>query len=362
MKTNFLKQLLYIPNYLSLPVAGIEICNKSIKYIEFFDKKGVLSVRNFGEIILAPDIIKNGDILNKNALVKALTEIKNKISSDFIRVSIPEEKTYIFEVKMPKEAITNIREALEFKIEENVPLKLEEVSFEYEIVDDNKTTGNITINVSVIPKKIIFEYTEIFDQVGIYPLSYEIESKMIAKSVIPKSDKINSIIINIKDDSTVFIAVVDGFVRTTSSISIGESTIKENLLKTGLSRDELTNNKFFKNDFSFETTFTAEISSSLINIFSVFKDEVNKFNEYILNKFPDIKTSSAKKIDKIILCGKYSMLPGLTKHINQDMQAEITLANAWSNVFDIKEKIPYIKFYDSLDFVVPIGLVISSYK
>ena len=117
MKTNFLKQLLYIPNYLSLPVAGIEICNKSIKYIEFFDKKGVLSVRNFGEIILAPDIIKNGDILNKNALVKALTEIKNKISSDFIRVSIPEEKTYIFEVKMPKEAITNIREALEFKIE-----------------------------------------------------------------------------------------------------------------------------------------------------------------------------------------------------------------------------------------------------
>ena len=216
--------------------------------------------------------------------------------------------------------------------------------------------------MSVIPKKIIFEYTEIFDQVGIYPLSYEIESKMIAKSVIPKSDKINSIIINIKDDSTVFIAVVDGFVRTTSSISIGESTIKENLLKTGLSRDELTNNKFFKNDFSFETTFTAEISSSLINIFSVFKDEVNKFNEYILNKFPDIKTSSAKKIDKIILCGKYSMLPGLTKHINQDMQAEITLANAWSNVFDIKEKIPYIKFYDSLDFVVPIGLVISSYK
>ncbi|MFH1454797.1 MAG: pilus assembly protein PilM [bacterium] len=362
MKVNFLKKLFYLPNYLSLPVAGIEICNRSIKYIEFFNKKGVFSIKNFGEVLLSPNIVRDGDILNRNALIKALTEVKNHISTDFVKVSIPEEKTYIFDVQIPKEAKSNIRETLEFKIEENAPLKLGESYFEYEIVDDKKSGKDITLNVSVIPRRVISEYAEIFDQIGIYPLSYEIESKMIADSVIQKGDERNSIIINIKDDSTVLVAVIDGFVRITSSVSVGESAIRESLLKTGLFSDELVVGKFFENDFSFETTYTKESYASLVNVFSVLKDEVEKFNEYIINKFSNTKTSPIKSMDKIILCGRSVLLPGLAKHINQNINAEVVFANTWSNVFDIKEHTSNMKFYDSLSFVTPIGLIVSSSK
>ena len=362
MIANFFKKIFYPPNYLSLPVAGIEICNKSIKYIEFFNKKGFFSVKKFGEVFLPPNIVKDGSVINRNALVKALTEVKNNISSDFVKLSIPEEQTYIFNVKLPKEAKTNVKEALEFKIEENVPLKLEESSFEFEIVEDKASSQDVTLNVSVIPQKIISDYTNIFDQVGIYPISFETESKMVASSVVLRGEKKSSIIVNIKDDSTVLIAVINGFVRLTSIISVGESTIRENLLKTGLFSDELVNGKFFENDFSFETTYTKESYSSLVNIFSIFKDEIEKFNEYVIEKFPNTETPTKKNINKIILCGKSSTLPGLAKHINQNIHAEIILANAFSNVFDVGKDVSSLKFSDSLSFVTPIGLVISSYK
>lgn len=363
MKANFLKKLFYLPAFLSLPIAGIEICNKSIKYIEFFNKKGSISIKNFGEVAIAQNIIKDGDILNKNALAKMLVEVKNKITSDFVKISIPEEKTYVFDVQMPKEARSNIREALEFKIEENVPLKLEEISFEYEIIKDEKNTlKDMTVNVSVIPKRVIDDYSEVMDIAGFNPISFEIESKMIANSVIMKGDMRNYIVINIKDDSTVFMAVTEGVVRFTSSVSIGESTIKEKLLKTGLFSDELINGDFFGSDFSFETVYSKESYSSLVNIFSILKDEVEKFNEYVLERFSSSKLNSPKNMDRIILCGRSATLPGLAKHINQKIKAEILLANPWSNVFDIKEFAPTIKFQDSLSYVTPIGLVISSYK
>lgn len=361
MSSNIFKKILYLPNYLSLPVAGVEICNRSIKYIEFFNKNGVFSIKNFGEVNLAPNIIKNGDILNKNALAQALIEVKKNISADFVKVSIPEEKTYIFDVQLPSEAKTNIREALEFKIEENVPLKLAESSFEYEVVDDS-SSKEMTLNVSVMSKRIIAEYTEMLEQAEIHPISFEIESKMVANSVISKGDRKNSIIIDIRDDSTILIAVIDGYVRFTSSISIGESTIRDNLLKTGLFKDELIIGKFFENDFSFETVYTKELYSSLINIFSILKDEVEKFNEYIINEFFDMKSSSVKNVDRMILCGRSSTLPGLAKHINQNINTEVILANVWSGVFDVKENTSNMKFHDSLSFVTPIGLVVSSYK
>jgi len=362
MKNNFLKKVFYLPNYLSLPVAGIEICNRSIKYVEFLDYKGETSIKKFGEVPLLPNTVKDGDILNRNALVEALKEVKKNISTDFVKLSIPEEKNYIFDVQLPKEAKSNIREALEFKIEENVPLKLEESYFEYEIVNDNYSSKDMILNVSVVPKRAVADYTEVLEQVNLFPLSYEIESKMIADSVIEKGDKRSAIILNIKDDSTVLVAVIGDYVRLSSSISIGESTIIETLFKTGLFKNKLEISKFFENDFSFETIYTKESYLSLVNIFSIFKDEVEKFNDYIMSKFFNTKLSSSGKVDRIILCGRSSSLPGLTKHINQNINTEIILANTMSNVFDVKKHISNMKFQDSLNFVTPIGLIVSLYR
>jgi len=363
MKANFLKKIFHVPNYLSLQVAGVEICNRSIKYIEFLNKNGVFSVKNFGEISIAENIVKDGNILNKDALAKSLIEVKKNISSDFVKISIPEEKTYIFDAQIPEEAKDNIREALEFKIEENVPLKLAESSFEYEVVGKNKKTPEnmMTVNVSVIPKVIISDYIEVFDKAGICLLSFELGSKMIATSIIPKESSGKFIIMSIKSDSTVFVAVIDGIARFASSVAIGENLIKEKLFKTGLFKDKINDNNFFEKNFSFETACTKESCLSLINIFSILKDEVEKFNEYIIKKFFD-DDFSIKKIDKIILCGRSSILPGLSKHINQNIKTEVVLANVWANAFDIKEYVPKLKFNDSLDFVTPIGLAISSYK
>ena len=361
MNANFFKKLFYPPAYLALSVAGIEISNESIKYIEFFNKKGVFTIKNFGEIALSQNTVKDGEILNKDALMRAFFELKKDISSDFVKVSIPEEKTYIFDTQIPEEARGNIREALEFKIEENVPLKLDESSFEYEIIGRDVSSKNILLNVSVVPKRVVALYTEIFNKAGIYPISFEVESKMIADSVISKNDRGNYIIVNIKEDSTLLIAVVDGYVRTTSLIQVGERVMRENLLKTGLFSDEIVSGKFFENDFSFETTYTKESYSSLVNIFSILKDEVEKFNQYIINKFPNTKLSETK-IDKIILCGRSSTLPGLVKHVNQNIKAEVVFADVWTNILDHKKSISNVKFHESLAFATPIGLIVSTYK
>lgn len=358
MRSNFLKKLFYIPNYIALPVAGVEICNKSIKYIEFNNKKGSLTIKKYGEIALPPNVVKDGEILNKTALSKSLTEVKKQLSSDFLKVSIPEEKTYIFEIQIPREAKSDIREALEFKIEENVPLKLDEVFFEYEIINESKDSKDINVSVSVIPKRVISEYTEVFDLAGLYPLSFKIESRMIANSIIPRGDMRTFMVIDIKDDSTLLAAVVDGVVRFTSSVSIGETAIKESLVKIGAFSKENIDKDIFENVFSFENTYNEESYTALLNIFSIIKDEVEKFNEYVISKFSSKKNISSKTVEKIILCGRSSAIPGFAKHIGQNLNIEVILGNAWANVFDIKEHAPTMKFQDSLSFVTPIGLAI----
>jgi type IV pilus assembly protein PilM len=362
MKTNFFKKLFYPPNYICMPVAGVDICNRSIKYIEFSNKNGNFALKNFGEIPLSENIIKNGEILNKRELVKALSELKKKISADFISVSIPEEKSYMFYTSIPNIKGSDIRQAIEFRLEENIPIKVDEAAFEYHLIKNKKDEmGNIFVSVSVIPKNVVAQYSEVLDLAGLSTTSFEIESRMAAKSIVQKDGHKTFIIVNIKDDSTILSLVADGTTRFTSTINLGDNVIRESLLKIDKTLyDE--QGRFSDKVLSYNGTSNSDSFDSLLNVFSVMKDEVEKFYDYVASKSNDKKSFLSGKIDQIIMCGKSSILPGFTSHISQNLSTEVVLANVWVNILNTNDYIPNLKFQDSLGFAVPIGLVVNSLK
>lgn len=203
------------------------------------NEHGNLSIKNFGEIPLPDNTFKEGEILNKDALIKVLSQVKERISVKSVKVSVSEEQTYIFEIKLPKINKNEIDQALVFHLEENVPFKADEVYFEHEIISDNKEKDEIFLNVSVIPKKIIENYVEALTSSGLFPVDFEIESKMTARSVIAKNDGRKYVIVDIKDDSTIFSFVEGNIVRFTSTVSVGENSIKNSLSKSGSSLSKI---------------------------------------------------------------------------------------------------------------------------
>ena len=354
MKKNLLINFFGLPNYLSMPAVGIEISNRSIKYVEFIKRDGVLNLEDFGEISIDPGIVENGSIIKKDELVKILSGLKTNFSSNFVRLSIPEEKVYIFNTKIPLVKDSEIRQALEFRIEENVPLKLDEVIFEYDIL--GKEGGEILLNVSVISKEVISGYTDVLVLSGLCPVAFDVESIIVAKTII--EDKKSAIILNIKEDSSVLSSVVFGVVRSTFIIPVGESLIKESLLKI----KSIKNLDFSKSGFFYspEISLNTDVSDSLLNVFSILKDEVEKFNDFYVSQTKD-KIPGFNGFDSIILCGKSAVLPGLTNHINQNLNIKVEVANPWIHVFDVNDKIPSLKFEESLGFVSSIGSSLMSY-
>jgi len=360
MKFNFAKKIFCTPNYLSMPAIGISISNHAIRYIDFCNKKDKISLKKYGEVLFPSGIVKDGEILNKEALIKIISELKNELSSNIINVSIPEDKSYIFNIKVPKVSEKEIRQILEFKIEENVPLKVDESIFEYEIVEDFFDKKELLLNVSVVPKSTIIEYSEVFNLAGFYPISFETESKMVAYSTIERNNKGTFMVINIKDDSTVFSIVSDEVVCLTSTVSFGNHSIIESLSKISEFRDK-KNDKIL-DDLLYLNQINNNIFDSLLNIFSVFKDEVEKFSGYWSSQNDKSEDIFSQKIEKVIMCGKCSVLPGFREYIEQSLGIEVTLANVWQNVFNLDSYLPELKFIDSLDYAVPVGLALISHK
>lgn len=349
--------LLTIPRYLDMSPIGLDISDQAVRFVKFLKNKKILTPIILGERELPQGLIVSGEIMEKNELVSILSSLREKYSMKFVKVSLPEEKAYFFKTELPKVYGKEIRQGIEFKLEENIPLRADESLFEYDILNKNNEKNNHwDIGVSSVPKLIAESYSDLLNDSGLTPVAFEVEAKAMARSLIKDHDGLSVMVINIKDSATVIAIVKDGATRFTSVVAIGGNLITEALRKNfSISFQEA---KKMKEEKLFtESKESVAIFFSLISIISELKNEISKFYAYWLEK-KDLNEEHGGKINKIILCGKDSIISGLKDYLSQSLGIKVEIGNVWTNAFSMEDYLPKIKFSESLNFATAIGLAL----
>ena len=344
-----------------MSAAGLDISDQAIRFVEFSENKNGLIPKLFGEEKLPQGLIVSGEINKKDELIKILSSVRQKYSLNFVKVSLPEEKAYFFKTEIPKVENGEIRQSIEFRLEENVPVKVDEALFDYSVItEDHMRNDHLDVIVSVVPKQLAESYAEVLEKSGLTAVSFEVESKAIARSAIKDGSGGSVMIINIRDRVTVVTLVRGGTVRFTSAFAIGGNLITEALQKnfsvSFSEAEKIKNEKLYS-----ENKESIAIFFSLANIVSVIKDEIGKFCAYWLAK-SDSSGESGGKISKIILCGKDAAIVGLKEYLSQNLKIEVETAQVWTNVLSLNDRLPEINFLESLNFAVAIGLAIPQDK
>ena len=346
------------PRYLKMSPAGLDISDQAIRFVEFSENKNASTQMFLGEERLSQGVIISGEIKKKDELIKALSSFRQKHRLSFVKVSLPEEKAYFFKTEIPKVENGGIRQSIEFRLEENVPMRADETIFDYSLINENhKKSEHLDVVVSVVSKQVAESYAEVLEKSGLTTVSFEVESKAIARSAIKKGSKGSIMIVNIRDCVTVITLVRDEAVRFTTAFAMGSNLITEALQKNfSVSFEEAE--KIKNNKLHSENKESIAIFFSLASIISVIKDEISKFYTYWLVK-SESDGESGGKIDKIVLCGKDGAIVGLKEYLSQSLKIEVVSVDVWNNVFSINDKLPKINFLNSLNFAVAIGLAMS---
>lgn len=348
-----------IPSYLDMSPIGFDISDQAIRFIEFSKNKKELTPIIFGEKELPQGLIVSGEIIKKDELVSILSSLREKYSMKFVKVSLPEEKAYFFKTELPKVYGKEIRQGIEFKLEENIPLRADESLFEYDILNEgDEKNDHWDVGVSAVPKFVAESYSDMLNDSGLTPVAFEVESKAMARSVIKDGDGLSVMVINIKDGATVIAMVRDGATRFTSVVAIGGNLITEAMRKN-FSTSFQEAKKIKEEKLFIESKESVAIFFSLIGIISELKDEISKFYAYWLEK-NDSNGEHGGKISKIILCGKDSMIAGLKDYLSQNLETKVEIGNVWTNAFSTEDYLPEISFPESLNFATAIGLALPN--
>jgi Tfp pilus assembly protein PilN len=100
----------------------------------------------------------------------------NNVESSDILLGIPREAVILRDIELPLAVKENLRSTLEYKVENYVPLKVENIYFDYQIIEEDKQHNRLKILLVVVQKDILDIYFRVKDRLGIGLTGISIDS------------------------------------------------------------------------------------------------------------------------------------------------------------------------------------------
>lgn len=344
-----------IPRALSFPSAGLEISEHSLKHLSFQGWKN-LSLKAYGNCDLKPGVISHGEITDPVALSTTLHSFLPDVGTPYVHVSLPEQKGYVFRMLIPKEGNLTIRDAVEFRIEENIPLPAGDIIFDCEELEYESTEHERAVNVTAFPRATVEMYYAALADAGFVPLSFEIESQAAARALLQKGDMSARMIVDFGETRTVIAVAERGIVRFTTSLELAGSSLASSLKELG--RGNTTEIERLKNEEGISGASSgSKTAELLIPAVSALKDEINRHFVY-WRTHGETSGTLHLPITSIILCGGNSNLKGITEYLSGGLRTPVVLGDVWQNVFDLSLYVPEIPYKQSLRYATVAGLAL----
>lgn len=350
------------PAYMQLPSAGVDISDTSLKYIQFKSDNysgTALELMHWGDIAIPQGALARGVVQDGKKLSEVLREVRTRIGVENVRVSLPEERAYLFETEIEKgTSPKEIRGLLEFSLEENVPLASRDAFFDYDVFEGSEKDDMLRVSVTAYAKDTVMSYYDACREAGVTPLSFEVEAQAIARATIPVHDIGTHMIVDFGKTRTGIGIVHRGILMYTSTIDQGGDHLSDALRKKLGDREESELTEIKNTQGLVKTAGKDSVYDVLLAAMSSITEEIGMRIQYWNTKD---ERHEERQIQSIILCGGSINMKGLPEYFSQALHVEARRANVWQNAFPLEEKIPPIERRFSFGYATAVGLALAPF-
>ncbi len=335
------------------PYFGLDISELSIKVLQMTRHGQYDAVYGFASEKINSGMVKGGDIENIDGVAAAISRARSKagISTKNVICSLPESNAFLRIVTIPQMRDDEVTEAIKWEIEATIPLSIDQVYYDWQVLDRRLTTDKRQIDVIIVAvsKKLINQYIKLLKKAGLTAYGFEIDLVAQTNSLLRDNEKgITTMIIDIGDKSTSFVITVDNIPVFTSSIPLSSESMTKSIEQTfGITYKEAEKIKIMygigsvlKNDHVFQATKA---------VVENFATEAQKSIDFYLE---GLKYTNS--IDRIIMCGGGARMSGIAPYLSRRLGYNIEIGNPWVNM-NFKS-VPPIDRDTAVQYATVIGL------
>ena len=346
---------------------GLDISDESFKFVQLKRGKNEtrLSCFSFGDF--PSEVMINGEVKDEDAIVKNLQSAFlnpkfGKLTSRYTVCSMPEEHSFIRVIQLPKMSIKETKEAVKWEVEQNVPMDINDVYYDWQAAQvEDKNINHQDILISATPKKIADSYMSILKKCGLLVKALEVESVAVSRSLVPdlKTDG-PVLLVDLGATRTSFIIFSGSAIQFTSSLPVAGNKMIEAIMGM-LKTDRIEAKRLF---YDVGLDKQADGGRAAAALYPMVSDLAGQIKEYISfyesHAAHEHALKSGTSVKKILLCGGASNLTGLTIYLASILKIPVEAGNPWVNILkgNIRE-VPALPYRRSLSYTTALGLALS---
>lgn len=339
---------------------GLDLSDLAVRVAQFEREGKKDHLVGFGFSAITPGSVYDGEIIKKEQVFSAIKNAiakagPRKLKSNKVICSLPENKAFLRIISIPRMEKVEAKEAIKWEIEANIPLTLDQVYYDWQILEENISLEKNRMDVLVvaISKKTVDQFLEVLEGAGLEVVGLEIESIAQARSLLGHEIKDKAVlIIDFDERRTGFFISSKSIPCFTSSIPVSSQSINDSISKTlNISTEEAAK---VKNDNGIGSDFkNSHIFSAVKPVLENLASEVERSVDFFLSEL-----KYAGSVDEVIICGKEATVKGIVPFLSKRLERKVVLGDPWVNV-SLGKNLPEIERELSVEYATAIGLALK---
>lgn len=333
---------------------GLDIGTSSIKVLSLKKNGTSIAVDSLG---VGATPAKGIQSESPDDLAQSADAIKKIVSSANIKeknvnLSLPENQVYTKIVEMPSLSEKELAAALKYEMEQYVPLPLDQVKTDWQILGMNgATAGTTSVFIVAAPKQLIEKYENVMEQAGFIADTIETEILSVIRALFPLvNTPYASIVVQMGATSTTIAVIRQGELLMVFTVDKGGLAVTRAIsLDLGI---DLSQAESYKKAYGLnKEAFEGKVGKSLFPILESILGDIRKTLLLFKEKFPD------EQINQVILSGGGAQLPGIDIYYTNQLNIQVVLGSVFQ-VHDMQNVPPEIAT-EALSFNVVAGLALK---
>ncbi|MEA3273535.1 MAG: pilus assembly protein PilM [Patescibacteria group bacterium] len=156
---------------------GIQIEDNAIRLVEIRQGGSGLKITGFFKKSLEPDVVDRGAVKKKKTLARIINQglahcTPSSIKKKKVICSVPEYKSFVKIIEIPFMEAEEAEEAIKWETEENIPLPLKKVYYDWKIIASSQEENKMQIMLVAAPRDVIDSRIETFELCGLLPVGF----------------------------------------------------------------------------------------------------------------------------------------------------------------------------------------------
>jgi type IV pilus assembly protein PilM len=335
---------------------GLDLGNSSVKIAQLRELHGRPTLVTYGDIDMPENLLSSDSQLDQDKVagfVKQLAEDANVTSKNVI-AALPSTSSFTSIIKTPKLSEKELGDSIVYQADKYIPMPIDQVKLDWAVIGENPEEDELSVLLVAAPNNIANKYLNIIQKAGFELLALEINPLALVRSLTVAGQADQSVIIldigTLSTDIAIFTGQVPQIVR---SIGVGSKALRR-VIGQNLGLDETQADQFMKKFGMQEDKIEGQVFKTLKPTVDHLVEEINKSISFFVEHNPKAK------IDKVILTGGTSALPGLPAYIANTVRLTVEIGNPWVNISypaDMQQSLAGI----SLNYATALGLALRNF-